>query len=1142
MLSSRDLQETKSLEMSVPFSNSDKAQLLQTCWSLKFPCCFVTKLLSSLTPTNDECCVSLELLQTVCKIWQHWYSSIESDGQCCGVSRDDFVITVSRYFTRIENQICQVDDNIWNFYIQMIEDDSHPSSQIAFLKRLCFIESCGNVERWNNLFYSLTRLISGSLDQSIAHGANILLNKLAQLHVDVFLTELDQLVHQLSQLSTEQDNFSQITFIIERSIAILGSLSSLSTTHLREDEISHMVKLLTVYLGLFSNNNSWWLSLEKDDSEDASSSLVYIEGLVISILYRFCKQLEKKFPIGSLNFRVFLQKDRLQSSVSQTAIIRLLSLLAEYFPTMMKRDFISALKWILSSTSRECVTQNIVFIKPALVAILQDEGDDPFVIRFMSELLTKLDNVVCHQFTGEMLDALGRYPLEKILVSYLMRETEEKWRQEMMTADTSHYASLLLCFPWDLQLEVIEKYMKQSSKKYKQSPFVLNLMRQILSTTAFKKWCYENNVTNMTIDESCVTTCVSLLITLCMEFAKEATLLEHHHTFALLFSQFPWFICAKAMEILLDKSSSSLKCICLTSISVLLSDEHDEWSDSTFSYLPVLKVKQELINCLLPKLLEMILSQQESGQVRIAALGSLDAAVNTCLSHQKLLSMLPTAMDAIIALCKDKRRTLACSSILCIISILNKLRISCVEYIPKLLELIQVVFDRSYKMINQRKVSSKDQIYIDTALLLIHKFHEHFSKFWTVSTLSALMKRVVERQVENVLGQLIQEVITSVPAPTAMETFHSVARETQLSSSRGIFIIGCLDKWLENISNKELRARQHDVFVLMLQMLDIRKQSVEMGILQNQKEREELEKLETEVGKLVVKQALRSMESDFKVLFVRLIGWCDEQFSSSEVLMIPSRNSQMCPFHSCLERLAPFLKVACLLADGLHELFVPYFSYIVDWCLWIASRKTLMEDSVKTSDGWKVFSKRKRELVTANDRQVACHYQVLQVTVMTQALHAIRLYSRWLQEVFTQVLFESILHSIDCRLQSDAILVDVDELASLVACFAEKLVIDIGKENGNSTEKVDLDRRLASLNRLLFLKCREKNVKVKQMAMRCVEQMIRGLGHSFLPLLPETLPLLAECLEDEVIEKNALALVQFLEDLSGEPIQKYLLK
>lgn len=54
-------------------------------------------------------------------------------------------------------------------------------------------------------------------------------------------------------------------------------------------------------------------------------------------------------------------------------------------------------------------------------------------------------------------------------------------------------------------------------------------------------------------------------------------------------------------------------------------------------------------------------------------------------------------------------------------------------------------------------------------------------------------------------------------------------------------------------------------------------------------------------------------------------------------------------------------------------------------------------------------------------------------------------------------------------------------------------------------------------------------------------EIAKKLREEFLPLLPETVPFLAELLEDEIetVEKTSERVVQELEAALGEPISKY---
>ncbi|XP_018306270.1 HEAT repeat-containing protein 1 [Mycetomoellerius zeteki] len=74
-----------------------------------------------------------------------------------------------------------------------------------------------------------------------------------------------------------------------------------------------------------------------------------------------------------------------------------------------------------------------------------------------------------------------------------------------------------------------------------------------------------------------------------------------------------------------------------------------------------------------------------------------------------------------------------------------------------------------------------------------------------------------------------------------------------------------------------------------------------------------------------------------------------------------------------------------------------------------------------------------------------------------------------------------------------------------------------------------------------LLKTRHAKSFVRSTALNALVEIARKLGEDFMPLLPETVPFLAEMLEDEdeATEKCAQNAVRTLEEILGEPLQKY---
>jgi U3 small nucleolar RNA-associated protein 10 len=79
------------------------------------------------------------------------------------------------------------------------------------------------------------------------------------------------------------------------------------------------------------------------------------------------------------------------------------------------------------------------------------------------------------------------------------------------------------------------------------------------------------------------------------------------------------------------------------------------------------------------------------------------------------------------------------------------------------------------------------------------------------------------------------------------------------------------------------------------------------------------------------------------------------------------------------------------------------------------------------------------------------------------------------------------------------------------------------------------------MNYQILLKARNNNSEVRIFSLNACLEVARKLGEEFQPLLPETIPFLAELLEDEnyKVEEACQKTVQELEKILGEPLQKY---
>lgn len=71
---------------------------------------------------------------------------------------------------------------------------------------------------------------------------------------------------------------------------------------------------------------------------------------------------------------------------------------------------------------------------------------------------------------------------------------------------------------------------------------------------------------------------------------------------------------------------------------------------------------------------------------------------------------------------------------------------------------------------------------------------------------------------------------------------------------------------------------------------------------------------------------------------------------------------------------------------------------------------------------------------------------------------------------------------------------------------------------------------------------RHLNPQVRILALQTLHALFARLSEDYVPLLPETLPVLAELMEDENenVERECKNIIRSLEEITGEDIEKHL--
>uniref|UniRef100_A0A0E0KTI8 BP28 C-terminal domain-containing protein n=1 Tax=Oryza punctata TaxID=4537 RepID=A0A0E0KTI8_ORYPU len=266
---------------------------------------------------------------------------------------------------------------------------------------------------------------------------------------------------------------------------------------------------------------------------------------------------------------------------------------------------------------------------------------------------------------------------------------------------------------------------------------------------------------------------------------------------------------------------------------------------------------------------------------------------------------------------------------------------------------------------------------------------------------------------------------------------------------------------------------------------------------------------------------MKLTEATFRPLFLRTLEWAE-----SEVDQSTSKRS--------MDRAIVFYKLVNSLAEKHRSLFTPYFKYLLE-----GSVQYLSEDDALISSKQKKKKKAKLEdaLVEQKDKLSGPKLWNLRALVL-KSLHKCFLYDND-QKIFDSSNFQALLKPIVSQFameppehfESVPEAPSVDEVdETLVLCLGQMAV----------TARSDVLWK--PLNHEVLMRTRSDKVRPKMLGLKVVRYMVQHLKEEYVVLLPETIPFLAELLEDVELPVKTLAqeIVKEMETLSGESLRQYL--
>ncbi|XP_014661393.1 PREDICTED: HEAT repeat-containing protein 1-like [Priapulus caudatus] len=304
------------------------------------------------------------------------------------------------------------------------------------------------------------------------------------------------------------------------------------------------------------------------------------------------------------------------------------------------------------------------------------------------------------------------------------------------------------------------------------------------------------------------------------------------------------------------------------------------------------------------------------------------------------------------------------------------------------------------------------------------------------------------------------------------------------------FLMSILSERLSSMSKDELTGHHQQIVSLFMNVLDFRTQHPTEST-------DVIMEVEGHVIEAILAMVMKMSEQTFRPMFYKLYDWATRPETPKD-------------------RVLTFYRLVASIADKLKGLFVLFAGHLV------TNAATLLatNNSINTDEAY----------FDEDEDDASEQKSVVLLGFILSCLHSCFLYDT--QGFVNKERFEALLHPLADQLEN---LCGGEELYNarveehLVPCLVQFAVA------------ASDDSLWKQLNYQVLWKSRHASATVRLGALKVVEQFTHKLGEEYMNLLPETLPFLAELMEDESleVERYCQDVVQLMEKVLGEPLQKY---
>ncbi|XP_008057279.1 HEAT repeat-containing protein 1 [Carlito syrichta] len=457
---------------------------------------------------------------------------------------------------------------------------------------------------------------------------------------------------------------------------------------------------------------------------------------------------------------------------------------------------------------------------------------------------------------------------------------------------------------------------------------------------------------------------------------------------------------------------------------------------------------------------------------------------------ESFVPVLNTAVKLIVPDRKEEKNVLG-SALLCIAEVTSTLEAMAIPQLPSLMPSLLTTLKNTSDLVSS-------EVYLLSALAALQKVVETLPHFLSPYLEGVLAQVIHLEKITSEMGSASQgnvrlvslkKTLATTLAPRVLlpainKTYKQIEKNWKHHMSPFMSI---LQEHIGVLKKEELASHQSQLTTFFLEALDFRAQHSKNDL-------EEIGKTENCIIDCLVAMVVKLSEVTFRPLFFKLFDWAKAEDAPKD-------------------RLLTFYNLASCIAEKLKGLFTLFAGHLVK-----PFADTLNQMNISKTD--EAF------FDSENDPEKCC----LLLQFILNCLYKIFLFDtqHFVSKERAETLMMPLVDQLENRLGGEE---KFQERVTkhLIPCIAQF-----------SVAMAD-DSLWKPLNYQILLKTRDSSPKVRFAALITVLALAEKLKENYIVLLPESIPFLAELMEDECeeVEHQCQKTIQQLEVILGEPLQSY---